>query len=143
MARLPCLGLLFVPLALLGACKDLRQPGDGEDEIAGEGKVAVDEIDAAVMAARLAAGEIVLVDVRTPEEFSAGHIEGAVNMPLEELDPKAVPQEAGKETVLYCRSGRRSAAAAEQMTAATGETATHLEGGIEAWEEAGEPVVSD
>ena len=59
----------------------------------------------------------VLVDVRTPEEFAEGHLEGAVNLPVEspafgelitQLDP-------GVEYVVYCRSGRRSEIAAEQM----------------------------
>lgn len=68
--------------------------------------------------ARVAAGAR-LVDVRTPEEFDAGHIEGAVNLPLDalpgrigELGPPSTP------IVVYCRSGRRSADAAAQLRAA-------------------------
>ena len=68
--------------------------------------------------ARVAAGAR-LVDVRTPEEFDAGHIEGAVNLPIDalpgrigELGPPSTP------IVVYCRSGRRSADAAAQLRAA-------------------------
>lgn len=65
--------------------------------------------------ARVAAGAR-LVDVRTPEEFEAGHLEGAVNLPIDalpgrigELGPPSTP------IVVYCRSGRRSADAAAQL----------------------------
>lgn len=60
----------------------------------------------------------VILDVRTPEEFVAGHLEGAVNVDVQsadfdarigELDPDA-------DYVVYCRSGNRSAAAIERMT---------------------------
>ncbi len=54
-----------------------------------------------------------LLDVRTPEEFAAGHVEGAVNVPVQELAEKwaslSVPDD--REVVVYCRSGRRSAQA--------------------------------
>lgn len=142
MRAMPRLALFLAPLALLGGCKDAGQAGSTADS-AQEASIAVDEIDAAVMAARMAAGEIVLVDVRTPEEFAEGHIEGAVNMPLDQFDPAAVPQAEGKETVIYCRSGRRSEMAAQYLAEATGENAVHLDGGILAWEEAGEPVITD
>jgi phage shock protein E len=96
-------------------------------------------IDAVRLSGLVAQDKAVLIDVRTPEEFAQGHIAGAVNLPLQDFDPKAVPHEAGKQTVLYCRSGRRSEAAATQMVAA-GQAAVHLGGGIAAWEKAGRPV---
>ena len=61
-----------------------------------------------------------IVDVRTPEEYATGHVVGAVNIPVEaddfaerisELDPD-------EPYLVYCRSGRRSAIAADQMAAA-------------------------
>ena len=61
--------------------------------------------------------ESIIIDVRTPEEFAAGHLDGAINYDFEggaleaalgELDPAA-------SYVLYCRSGRRSALAAQIM----------------------------
>lgn len=66
-------------------------------------------------AAREAVGSgAMLVDVRTPEEFEAGHIEGAVNVPVDQVGASDVFE--GQETiVVYCRSGRRSAAAAQQL----------------------------
>jgi len=60
-----------------------------------------------------------LVDVRTPDEFAAGHIEGAVNIPvqdlparMDELDPKDEP------IVVYCRSGARSGSAKRTLESA-------------------------
>ena len=57
-----------------------------------------------------------LVDVRTPEEFASGHIEGALNIPLQELTQRI--QEFGAKNqsiVLYCRSGNRSAQAQRRL----------------------------
>jgi phage shock protein E len=55
-----------------------------------------------------------LVDVRTPEEFAAGHLEGAINLPVDTLKSRAAAELAPSDApvVLYCRSGRRSAQAA-------------------------------
>lgn len=51
----------------------------------------------------------VLVDVRTPAEFAAGHIEGAVNLPLQNIQAGAVPVKDKSATVyVYCHSGNRS-----------------------------------
>ena len=86
---------------------------------------------------------LTIVDVRTPEEFAAGHIEGAININLEggtfsaeiaSLDPSAA-------YMVYCQSGRRSALAAETMVAA-GFTEVHDLGGIADWQAAGLPVVT-
>ncbi|MEY3020289.1 MAG: hypothetical protein RLZZ272_1273 [Actinomycetota bacterium] len=61
----------------------------------------------------------VLVDVRTPEEYVAGHLEGAVNVPVESPDftERIAELDPSLEYVVYCRSGRRSEIAAEQMVA--------------------------
>lgn len=60
-----------------------------------------------------------LIDVRSPAEFNAGHIEGAINVPVEELSLRMKELEPkGAPIVLYCRSGRRSAAAFDQLRGA-------------------------
>lgn len=64
---------------------------------------------------RVAAGAT-LLDVRTPLEFSMGHLEGALNVPVQELGMRI--QEIPKgDVVVYCRSGARSAAAAQLLEA--------------------------
>ena len=55
-----------------------------------------------------------LLDVRSPEEFLAGHLDGATNIPVEELGARltSLPARKDQSVVVYCRSGRRSANAA-------------------------------
>ncbi|MCC6906041.1 MAG: rhodanese-like domain-containing protein [Anaerolineae bacterium] len=79
-----------------------------------------------------------LVDVRTPEEFASGHIAGAVNIPVEELSAHLSEFPTDRPTVVYCRSGNRSATAASQL-AASGYDVYDL-GGIIDWSAAGFPV---
>ena len=86
--------------------------------------------------ARLDSGDaLTLLDVRTREEFAAGHIPGAVCLPVEELSAesagKVLPQADG-EILVYCRSGRRSARAAKAL-AALGYTRVYDFGGILSW----------
>jgi rhodanese-related sulfurtransferase len=92
------------------------------------------------LAARLAEGNVRLIDVRTDAEVAEGMIPGAEHIPLDRFDPAALDLSDGREVVLYCRSGGRSAKAGAKLAAATGEPAVHLEGGMLAWEEAGQPV---
>lgn len=124
----------------VGACnaENAQAPVEHEAERPAQGRPTT-EIGARQLGSMAKRGEAVLIDVRSPEEFAAGHIPGAINLPLETFDPAKVPQETGKQTVLYCRTGRRSEIAAGKL-AAVGDSALHLTGGIIAWEKAGEPV---
>ena len=92
------------------------------------------------LAARLSQGNVRLIDVRTDAEVADGTIPGAEHIALDQFDPAKLDLSDGREVVLYCRSGRRSAVAGEKLAAATGKPAEHLEGGILAWEAAGQPV---
>jgi phage shock protein E len=86
---------------------------------------------------------LVLLDVRTPEEFAAGHIPGAVNIPHDQL-PNRLAELAGaknKEVVIYCRSGRRSAIAQETLTSKGFTSVKHLEGDMLKWQEEKRPTV--
>ena len=82
------------------------------------------------LAARLAKGTVRLIDVRTTAEVAEGVIPGAEHIPLDQFDPTALDLSDGREVVLYCRSGRRSAMAGEKLAAVTGEPVEHLEGGM-------------
>ena len=87
---------------------------------------------------------VVLLDVRTVDEFNEGHIEGAINIDQAQDDfiekaKAALPAE--KKIAVYCRSGRRSADAAGRL-AAEGFQCVNLKGGIIAWKEAGLPVTT-
>jgi rhodanese-related sulfurtransferase len=92
------------------------------------------------LAARLAKGNVRLIDVRTDAEVAQGMIAGAEHIPLDQFDPATLDMSDGREVVLYCRSGRRSGLAGEKLATFTGEAVEHLEGGMLAWEAAGQPV---
>jgi phage shock protein E len=61
----------------------------------------------------------VLLDVRTPEEFAAGHVEGTLHIPLQDLERRQAELEPfrDRDIVVYCRSGRRAASAIQMLQA--------------------------
>ncbi len=88
---------------------------------------------------------VVVLDVRTADEFKEGHLVGALNIDQTQSDfiEKAkVALPTDKTIAVYCRSGRRSASAAGRL-AAVGYKAVNLKGGIIAWKEAKKPVTTD
>ncbi|MCB2049019.1 MAG: rhodanese-like domain-containing protein [Novosphingobium sp.] len=123
----------------LAACSASADTGTGE-ATASATRSEIATVDAVGLESRIARDEVRLIDVRTPEEYAEGHIEGATNIPLNLFDPAAIKEEAGKETVLYCRSGRRSAIAADMLAKAWGKPVRHLSGGVLAWEAARLPL---
>lgn len=87
--------------------------------------------------------DLIVLDVRTPEEFAAGHLEGAILVDfydddfvdqLSELDPN-------RPYLMYCRSGNRSGQTAEIMKDLGFTDVADVDGGIVAWSDAGLPVV--
>lgn len=81
-----------------------------------------------------ASEEYILLDVRTQEEFAEGHIAGAILIPDYEIETKAEEQLSDKSATIfvYCRSGRRSALAAEALSK-LGYTSIYDFGGIIDW----------
>ena len=79
--------------------------------------------------------KVILLDVRTKEEFAEGHIPGAILLPYDAITEKtaraAIPSRASV-VVVYCRSGRRSAIAAERLRSLGYDTVWDL-GGINRW----------
>ncbi|MFM7218062.1 MAG: rhodanese-like domain-containing protein [Bacteroidota bacterium] len=86
--------------------------------------------------------DVVILDVRTPQEFSEGHLTGARNLDFSSEGFSASLPGMDKNTpyLVYCKSGRRSAMAASQMKDAGFKNVTDLKGGITAWQEARLPV---
>jgi len=84
----------------------------------------------------------VVLDVRTPKEFTAGHIPGAVNIDWNGADfqKKVSALDKSKTYLVQCAVGGRSAKAAEKMMTLQFTNVYNLEGGIKAWEKAGKPI---
>ncbi|HRC40528.1 MAG TPA: rhodanese-like domain-containing protein [Tetrasphaera sp.] len=102
------------------------------------------ELDAEAFAAALKRAGTIVLDVRTPAEFAAGHLPGAVNIDVEAPDfgTRIAALDASLPYAVYCRSGNRSGVALAAMAAAGFTSAYHLGGGIGAWQAAGGEVVS-
>ncbi len=99
------------------------------------------EIDAPALAERLKQGDIVLVDVRSPEEHEDERIPGSTLVPIDAFDPRQVAADTtGRTLILYCMSGTRSARAAALFTPAGLPTPITLHEGIFAWKAAGFPT---
>ena len=78
-----------------------------------------------------------LVDMRRPDEFAAGHLPGAVNIEVTAPDfgPRVAQLDKTKPTYVYCRSGARSATAAGQLSTAGFAQVSNLFGGVLDWPE--------
>ncbi len=83
----------------------------------------------------------VLIDVREPDEFAAGHAAGARNVPLATLDgAKALPSNKAVPLVVMCASGARASRAAAQLRKTGYASVSTLAGGNAAWREASLPI---
>lgn len=108
-------------------------------------KASYENVDVKGFAGLMKKANVVVLDVRRAEEFKDGHIEGAVNIDQAQSNFMQKAKEvlsADKTIAIYCRSGRRSANAAERL-AAEGYKAVNLKGGILAWKDAGMRVTTD
>ena len=84
-----------------------------------------------------------VIDVRTPAEFAAGHLQGATNIDVEAatFTDQIAALDKTDTYAVYCRSGNRSRTATQQMADAGFSTLYDLDGGLTAWTAAGLPVV--
>ena len=137
---------VLVPIGMLGtvvADDGIRSPM----ELVAEAKAHIQEIEPAELKAEHG-DQLVLIDVREPDEFAEGHIDGAVNMPRGTLEfvvgrhpvLAAIAEESPAELadtkiVLYCGSGARSALAAQSLMAMGFKNIHSLAGGVRAWRE--------
>lgn len=85
---------------------------------------------------------LVVLDVRTAEEFADGHVPGAINVPHDQIEGR-LGELAGlrdKDLVVYCKSGRRAALALEVLGKHGYTKLRHLDGDMQGWTAAGRPV---
>ena len=85
-----------------------------------------------------------VLDVRTPEEYAAGHLPGATNIPHDQLAARLGELSGARErdVVVYCRTGRRSAEALEILDKAGFKRLFHLKGDYTRWTEEKRPVIA-
>ena len=85
---------------------------------------------------------MVILDVRTPDEFAQGHVPGAINIPHDKLADRVdeLTGAKNKDIVLYCRSGRRAGMAADTLKANGFSKLLHLEGDMIKWTEENRPT---
>jgi rhodanese-related sulfurtransferase len=104
--------------------------------------VAVTDIGAQQLIEVAESGEVVVLDVRTPQEYAEGHVPGALNIDI--ASPTFAEQIAALPTdetyVVYCRSGNRSAQAAEQMVQAGFTDVYNVDAGLATLASAGVPL---
>jgi rhodanese-related sulfurtransferase len=112
-------------------------------------KAQVDNLDPDAVEAELASGDVVLVDIRDADELeAAGRIPGALHIPRGMLEFRADPSspyhqqplDPSARVILHCASGGRSALAAATLKEMGYDRVAHLDGGINAWKEAGKPL---
>lgn len=103
---------------------------------AAAGRITMDELRAG-----LDAGRVVLVDVREPDEFSAGHVPGAVNVPVSRMSLAALPPAGDKTVVVMCRSGNRSSRVQAAAAQAGRADLVDYAGSMNEWTAKGGPIV--
>ncbi|MCB0397505.1 MAG: rhodanese-like domain-containing protein [Flavobacteriales bacterium] len=143
-----CTVQISVFIALAAGCKN-----DGGHELASEGDETgsietpavgvVRSIGVEEFAQTLEQNPGKIVDVRTPEEFSGGHLQGAMNFNVNADDFMALCEaglDKSQPVYVYCKSGGRSATAANMLKEAGFSNIINMEGGITAWKDAGRPV---
>ncbi|WP_371227674.1 rhodanese-like domain-containing protein [Roseovarius sp. 2305UL8-3] len=89
-----------------------------------------------------AANEIVLIDVRTAQEYMFEHIGGALLMPMSFFEAEKLPGQSDKQIVLMCGSGIRSDKMARVAIEAGFDHIAHMEGGFGAWKAAKKPLIT-
>ena len=85
---------------------------------------------------------LVILDVRTVSEFESGHLEGAINIPVEVLSSHLSGLNQNDELLVYCRTGNRSTTAVGILRESDYDKVYHMDGGITSWNSAGFPTVS-
>ena len=107
------------------------------------GPAAAGEISQRELMQRLDMNEApLIVDVRRADEFAAGHVPGARNIPHTEITARLGELHGGKdkEVVVYCESGRRAAIAQDILERAGFTGVRHLEGDMQSWRKLGLPL---
>ena len=135
-----CGTLLLLSSALL-LVQAADHPAPGPDKsTASANKSGVKNIDVREFEKLRTAKTNVILDVRTPQEFAAGHMPGAVNIDVNspEFDKKVATLDPKKTYLVHCAAGFRGSKACEKLQKLSFGRVYNLEGGMKAWEKAGQ-----
>ena len=101
-------------------------------------------LDASKFAEKIAESDVVVLDVRTPEEFNSGHILNAINIDIynDYFNSDISTLDKSKSYAVYCRSGKRSVDASSEMDLLGFNATYNLTGGIIEWIESGRETVN-
>ena len=134
---------LMLATLLIGGCSGATVAATS-GPTAASAPAAGSSLSASDFAAATKLPDTVLLDVRTPSEFAAGHITGAVNLDVESaaFPEQVATLDPAKNYAVYCRSGSRSKAAMTAMGRAGFSHLFDLAGGIGAWQSSGGQVVT-
>lgn len=105
-------------------------------------QTSVQSIDVSEAQGLIQDSNTLVLDVRSPGEFETAHIDGAINIPVDRLDPhlREIVHNAGGTMVLVCQSGGRAEQAATKLSKLGKQDLVLLQGGMNAWQQAGAPV---
>lgn len=144
MKSIPALAILLL------ACSLIASPGQQTEEVEAEKpkktESSVTHVDAAKAAelwkTEKEAKDFAVLDVRRLPEYEEGHVPNAllIDVLSDDFESKAKKLDKDKTYLVHCRSGSRSKTAVEKLRALGFENLVHLDGGFNAWKEAGNPV---
>jgi rhodanese-related sulfurtransferase len=129
--------------AVVAACSPPAAPTSGPSAAAPAGAVQALPAEVSVQqASAMNDAGAFLLDVRQPQEWQAGHIAGATLVPLGELPARLAEVPRGRQVVVVCHSGNRSAKGRDVLLAAGYPSVTSMAGGMTAWTAAGFPMTT-
>ena len=136
---------LIIAMSALSVSADDKKPAAPAADAAKDGVKHADAAGAKKIIDDSAAkkdGKVVVLDIRTPDEFKSGHIAGAVNVDFKEKDftDKVAKLDKSKTYVVHCQAGGRSTKSLETFKKLGFKAIVHLDDGFGGWEKAGLPV---
>ncbi len=136
--------VLLAALAVFAVPARATEPQDGLNIFLGQLPADFETVAGKTLLAKLDAGEsVVVVDVREPDEFKGGHIEGAVNVPIRTLAKSLdqLPKDKAAPIAVVCKSGIRAAYGTMTLKMLGYSSVKDVAGGMLAWEKDGLPIV--
>jgi len=135
--------ILIGAIALMSFSACGTMSNDGSQVVTEQQQGVAEDVDVAKFAELVNSGNGFVLDVSTPDEYAAGHLEGStlINVFDEDFEEQVKKLDPNTPVYVYCRSGRRSANAMEILHKNGFAEVYKLKGGIMAWQQAGNDVV--